>query len=223
MTEVEWDSSQDPRAMLAFLRETGKLTERKSRLFAWACCRRVWDTLYDIEKKAVAVAEKYFEGMAGEEERTIAFEEVKQKVLEVYGRDGPPVALDLLDRDAWDAVTAILLLLPEPPSSAISDIIEKRAWCGLLRDISGPLPFRPLTIAPAVLQWNGGTAARLAQAAYEQHSLPAGTMEPDRLAVLADALEEAGCQDQEVLMHLREPGGVHVRGCHVVDILLGKS
>jgi hypothetical protein len=60
-----------------------------------------------------------------------------------------------------------------------------------------------LTIAPAVLQWNGGTAARLAQAAYEQRSLPDGRLDKARLAVLADALEEAGCQEQEVLTHRR--------------------
>jgi hypothetical protein len=42
------------------------------------------------------------------------------------------------------------------------------------------------------------------------------------LAVLADALEEAGCQDQDVLSHFRS-GGEHARGCWVVDLLLGRS
>jgi hypothetical protein len=53
--------------------------------------------------------------------------------------------------------------------------------------------------------------------------MPAGTLEPERLMVLADALEEAGCGDREVLTHFREQGRVHVRGCYVVDLLLGKS
>lgn len=59
-------------------------------------------------------------------------------------------------------------------------------------------------------------------AAYEERSLPAGTLEARRLAILADALEDAGCRDQEVLNHLRQPGE-HWRGCHALDLLLGKE
>ena len=62
----------------------------------------------------------------------------------------------------------------------------------------------------------------LAQAAYDQRELPAGTLDPARLAVLADALEEAGCTDQTILYHLRGPGP-HVGGCWAVDLLLGKE
>ena len=47
-------------------------------------------------------------------------------------------------------------------------------------------------------------------------------MKPERLAVLFDALEEAGCDDAEILNHLRSPGP-HVRGCWAVDLLLGKE
>jgi hypothetical protein len=63
---------------------------------------------------------------------------------------------------------------------------------------------------------------RLAQAAYEQRELPAGTLDVARLAVLADALEEAGHDQVDVLGHLRGPGP-HVRGCWAVDLLLGKE
>jgi hypothetical protein len=62
----------------------------------------------------------------------------------------------------------------------------------------------------------------LAQAAYDQRELPAGTLDPTRLAVLADALEEAGCDQADLLSHLRDPGP-HVRGCWVIDLLLGKE
>jgi hypothetical protein len=62
----------------------------------------------------------------------------------------------------------------------------------------------------------------LAQAAYEQRELPAGTLDLTRLAVLADALEEAGCDQADLLGHLRGPGP-HVRGCWAVDLVLGKS
>jgi hypothetical protein len=60
------------------------------------------------------------------------------------------------------------------------------------------------------------------QAAHEERELPVGTLDTARLAVLADALEEADCTSQEVIGHLRGPGP-HVRGCWAVDLLLGKS
>jgi hypothetical protein len=63
---------------------------------------------------------------------------------------------------------------------------------------------------------------KLARAAYEARRLPAGTVDGARLAVLADALEEVGLTDAEVLTHLRS-GGPHVRGCFAVDVLLGQK
>jgi hypothetical protein len=75
---------------------------------------------------------------------------------------------------------------------------------------------------PAWTRWNGGVALRLAEAAYEERSLPRGTLDADRLAVLADALEEAGCADPDLLGHLRGPGP-HVRGCWALDLVLGKT
>jgi hypothetical protein len=90
-----------------------------------------------------------------------------------------------------------------------------------LRDIFGD-PFRPVSLAPAVLAWNDATVVRLAQAAYDQRQLPEGTLDNGRLAVLADALEEAGCTDADILGHLRGTGP-HVRGCRPVDLILGKE
>jgi hypothetical protein len=96
------------------------------------------------------------------------------------------------------------------------------AASAIARDLFGPLPFRPVTIPACVLTWNDATVARLAQAAYGERSLPAGRMDNARLAVLADALEEAGCQEKEVLTHLREQQS-HWRGCWVLDLLLNKG
>jgi hypothetical protein len=89
----------------------------------------------------------------------------------------------------------------------------------LLRDIFGLIPFRPLTLSPA---WQTPTVLSLAQAAYENRILPGGTLDAERLAVLADALEEAGCSDAEILGHLRGDGP-HWRGCWVVDLVMGRS
>jgi len=92
----------------------------------------------------------------------------------------------------------------------------------LLRDIFGPLPFRAVFVDPAWLIWNDGTVKKLAQAAYEERSLPEGTLDNARLAILADALEESGFANADFLAHLRGPGP-HVRGCHVLDAILGKT
>jgi hypothetical protein len=85
-----------------------------------------------------------------------------------------------------------------------------------LRDVIGN-PFRPVPISP---DWLTPEVTTLAQAAYDER-LPAGTLALDRLAVLSDALEDAGCDSADLLGHLRTPGP-HVRGCWVVDLLLGK-
>jgi len=89
-----------------------------------------------------------------------------------------------------------------------------------LRDIFGN-PFRPThAIEPA---WLNGTVSKLATVIYNERQLASGTLDAGRLGALADALEEADCHDAEILGHLREPGGSHVRGCFVIDLLLGKS
>jgi hypothetical protein len=88
--------------------------------------------------------------------------------------------------------------------------------CHLLRDVFGPLAFRPVSLAPALLAWNGGTVPRLAQAIYDERAF-------ERLPVLADALEEAGGNSQEILSHCRQAGEAHVRGCWALDLILGKA
>ncbi len=88
----------------------------------------------------------------------------------------------------------------------------------LLLEILGN-PFRPVALNAA---WLTPAVLSLAQAAYKYLALPAGTLDPDRLAVLADSLEEAGCTNPDILGHLRGPGP-HVRGCHIVDMLLDKT
>ncbi len=109
---------------------------------------------------------------------------------------------------------------PQPVPSAV--MAERIAQAALLRCIFGnPFGTTPI-IDPAWLTWNDGTVKRLAEAAYENRAIPAGTLDNARLAVLADALEEAGCGNADILTHLRDPG-VHVRGCWVLDLLLRKK
>ena len=99
---------------------------------------------------------------------------------------------------------------------------EVLAEADLLRDLFGPLLFRPVRIEPAWLTWNSGTLRRLAEAIYNERSLPEGHLDTGKLAVLADAFEDAGCDNADLLNHCRSEGP-HVRGCWVVDLLLGKE
>jgi hypothetical protein len=89
--------------------------------------------------------------------------------------------------------------------------IERGEQASLLRDIAGN-PFRPVTISPT---WQTANVVAIAQAIYDERGF-------DRLPILADALEDAGCTNVEILEHCRA-GGEHVRGCWVVDLLLGKE
>jgi hypothetical protein len=88
----------------------------------------------------------------------------------------------------------------------------------VMREIYGN-PFRPLAVAPSHLT---EVVRLLAQAAFESREVLSGHLDNARLAVLSDALEEAGCTEAELLGHLRSPGP-HVRGCWAVDLILGKS
>jgi hypothetical protein len=99
---------------------------------------------------------------------------------------------------------------------------ERQAQAALLRCIFGPLPFRPVSIAPSLLTWSEALVPKLARSAYDERQLPSGHLDPVRLSVLADALEDAGADDAELLGHLRGPGP-HVRGCWGVDLVLGKG
>ena len=84
----------------------------------------------------------------------------------------------------------------------------------LLDEIVGN-PFRPSVIDPVWLSWNDGTVRKLAGCIYSDRAF-------ERLPILADALEDAGCDSADILSHCRGPGP-HVRGCWVIDLLLGKE
>ena len=99
--------------------------------------------------------------------------------------------------------------------------MERKDQTILLRNIIGNPFHPPPLIDPSVLESQGGTIPRLTQEAYEHRLLPSGHLDPQRLAVLADALEDVGA-DAELVAHLRGPGP-HVRGCHVVDLLTGRK
>jgi hypothetical protein len=246
VTEEDWQDCTDPRTMLAFL--MGKFSERKLRLFLCACARSLWHLLDDEEARtAVEVAERYADGLAGVAEREVAYQRASERFWarldEVVPAPGVVSVQALFaqlrlgkthvavraagDADRlWQYYEGSLAQHEEslaPYRQGHFDREEEQDPCELLRDLCGPLPFRFVKVEPAWLSWGEGTVPRLAQAAYEERYLPSGELDSKRLAVLADALEEAGCGNEEILTHLRQQGTLHVRGCWVVDLILSKD
>jgi hypothetical protein len=198
--------------MLALLYQHPGTSQRKLRLFLVACCRRRWSLCRDHRGPAVIeVAERFADRLATSAERAAAAE-VAAAIAGEFAED------------AWGfaAVGALEDNLDLDLVEGASGIVGPRERCELLREIFGN-PFHPRTaVDPALLAWHSGLVVQLAQSAYDGRSLPAGTLDSSRLAVLADALEEAGRTDAELLAHVRGPGP-HVRGCWVLDLIRGKG
>jgi hypothetical protein len=199
-TEAEWMSCSYPSSILNFLRKKG--SDRKLRLFACACYRRVWDLLTDqASRNAVEIAELFADGKASAHSLRVARQD----------RGGPLNARFWVTRSrAFDAARGATSFEYRLGGSGFQFPIS----AALLRDIFGN-PFRPVTASASWLTWNDGAVRKMAQAIYDDRAF-------DRLPLLADALEEAGCDNQEILDHCHSTGE-HVRGCWVVDLLLGKS
>jgi hypothetical protein len=237
VTEVEWLSCTDPQKMLEHLED--RASARKLRLFAVACCRKIWHLLPDQDcRKAVQIAEGFAEGKAGinllrEVEGAGAFysdhrEDVPEERLGYYAGGAifqlgqERLASDLVADAASNAVACSTLdagggrLAVDAARHG-----EAAVQCHLLRDIVGN-PFRPVRIDPAWLSRDGGLIPKLAQAVHDRREFPSGHLDPARLAVLTDALEDAGCDNADLLGHLRA-SGPHVRGCWAVDSILGKQ
>jgi hypothetical protein len=210
MTETEWLICDDPRPLLRRL--GGGSDNRKARLFGCHCCRRVWECLDEVHRRAVWASEFYADDRISDEiwrrfgallrpGRTAA-EEAAWAAWRGYG----VVA-------AWRAAEAVEELAP--PSQKLAVWEAERSWqAALLRELCGPL-FRPTTLDVDIRRWNDGTVGRIAQGLYEDRAW-------GRMPILADALLDAGCVDEDLLDHLRGPGP-HVRGCWALDVVLTRE
>ena len=128
--------------------------------------------------------------------------------------------------DAWNAADQTFMSLRDfvdeidhysSSPDAGNELEDLGFWSGarqavLLRDIFGN-PYRPAALDPA---WLTADVRALAQGIYDERAF-------DRMPILADALQDAGCDNDAILTHCRDAAQVHVRGCWVVDLLLGKS
>jgi hypothetical protein len=225
MDEAKWAACRDPAHMLNLLCGTARAnrkrprfftraSERKLRLFAVACCRHLWPLIaLRPSRHAVEVAERYADGQARKTQLQAAWS----------------AAYDLASGSPDDAIWAAAEAANPSSDSAARQtaLVVARAapylagrpvQVVLLRDLFGN-PFRPLTVEPT---WRTTLVLQLAEAAYDERVLPSGELHADRLAVLADALEDQGCDHAGMLEHLRGPGP-HVRGCHVLDAILERE
>jgi hypothetical protein len=219
--------------MLACL--AGRVGVRKLRLFACACCRAVWPLLPDPRsRKAVEVAERYADGLATARQLHAASQSPYRGVppRAHCGMNAcRPDAADAANHAPWDVAT---------DDGGSIDLGIRHAQAVLLRDVvPGPGGSAGRRAPP----WPTRDVLAVARAAYRGRR-PDGTLEPDALAALSDALEEAGCRDAPLLFHLRglvrdhawahyHPAAVadraayvprrgpHVRGCWALDVVLG--
>jgi hypothetical protein len=230
MTEAEWLRCSTPYLMLLFLKDRGaasrgKVGQRRLRLFACACLRRLWHLVTDPRcRRAWEAQERHVEGLAtrgelADAEKSAA--EAEEGLIALRGGSAfvsarrraylyPGLAPPRLPQSALAAATAAIAA-PVALERKAERRDEESCQADLLRDVFGN-PFRPVA---ADSSWRAPAAVHLAQAAYGERSF-------GQLPRLADALEEAGCTDRAVLDHCRGPGP-HVRGCWVVDLILGKS
>ena len=231
ITPKQWHTSNNPVAMLSLLRNAD---EPLVRLFASACCRRMWSSLVSPEsREAVRVAEALADGLAGEEERRVA-ERAANQARALRNHDATA--------DAAEAAAALLRGKVAYSANKCSTCVSRGqailAWgdplladdsmwedndphiaaeivvhAAMLRDIFGD-PFASLPVVDARwLEWNNGTIPQLCTDMYEFRNF-------DRMPTLDAHLRAAGCGDSRILKHcaLAE----HYRGCWVVDLLLGK-
>ncbi len=241
MTESEWVAAADPRPMLAWLGAGQEVTNRKLRLVAAAVARRAWPLLTDERYRwGVEVAERFADGLAGVRDLPLSLEWVQGYdwlggVDDVAHLAALPLgALDATGLARMSARVASVLSQSAFPDAdfdhdsylgaAESRATEFATHARLVRCIFGPLPFRrQVRLSPSLLKWSGGTVVLVARSAYADRLLPAGELDPARLAVLCDSLLDAGCPpDHELLQHLRGPGP-HWRGCFAVDAILGRQ
>jgi hypothetical protein len=216
--EAEWLVATEVRHMLSAVRH--RLSTRKVRLLACACCRRAWPLLSsERSRRAVALAERFADGLVPHDRLQAAYSDALKAVQERRGAAEAAAAtvaaltadVGLGDRGKPWALAAALDELsrwePRPGRSNLGP-----GWCaGALRDSLGPLVRRRAFES----LWRTPDAVVLARRAYDDRDFAA-------LPFLGDALEEAGCDDGELLEHCRTGGG-HGRGCWVVDLVLGKE
>lgn len=226
MLESEWvrvsrATGEDTGEMENFLQDKG--SPRTLRLFACACCRRLEVSLTDPRsRRAVEMAEQYADGEVGKELVEIAWRQADQATTEID--DTTSEAGDF--RPYHAALAAHWTIIPWWDTSEVVSLASHAAFYALraaepaqeavaqgriLADILG----RPASLVSPDTDWLTENVVALANGIYAKRAF-------DRMPILADALEEAGCNSTDILDHCRS-NGPHAPGCWVIDLLLNKN
>jgi hypothetical protein len=234
MTEAEWLAAIDPQSMIGFVRiKVAIPRSRKLRLFSIGCCRHLEYALIDSRSlRALTTFEQYLEGEATEVQWQQALDDADTVMRSNRGlSDGQYVAastvysaiFDVTDDEsrlarnvASGAAKAAKVVAYERDYDVDAGMNANRAestyQAALIRDIFGN-PFRSVAFSP---DWRTDTVVSLAKQMYDSRDFGA-------MPILADALQDAGCDNTAILEHCRDPKATHVRGCWVVDLVLGKE
>ena len=248
MSEAEWLACDDPTLMLRALR--GKASERKLRLLICACCRRFWPLLREPSmRNAVEVGEAHaddedFNDQAEHYDAAAAplLKEISPEIhkgtifVDGYARQcliqavlAPLTPIGGVDLTVAGTSEALMCAAEgvgrdtaeQPPrlverwaESRRQEALkrEKQAQCGLVREVFGPTLFRPVSLKP---EWRSARAVALAATSYADRTF-------ERMPELGGVLRDAGCEESELLGHCRGPSP-HVRGCWVLDLVLGRE
>jgi hypothetical protein len=240
MTEAEWLALQKPEQLLDFFTDDlrswlpGNLYPRKFRLFSVACCRLVAPPHIDPRSQnALDVAERDANGLAADGEIDQAWQSANEVGGNLFAECAAAATTPYLclrtrislgsfeealaETSPYSVACVVMfaaasMFVYDVPLSPIQAKLQSAArFNRLIYDIFGN-PFRPITLNPS---WLTSTVTTLAQQMYDSSDFSA-------MPILADALQDAGCDNEQILNHCREPG-VHVRGCFVVDLLLNKK
>lgn len=202
MTEAEWFAAKSPIPLLPHVAEARHT--RKLRLFFCACFRArertKWiEGRFEIDRAAAELVESWADGLV-EQNDVFATGLITGRNIGLFPNDG-----ELRHRAAEAGITK-----NDPPYTA--SVAEQIIRAGLLREIFGN-PFHP---AAFYIEWRTDTVMSLARQMYDAHEFSAAP-------ILADALQDAGCDSDDILNHLRGTSAQHVRGCWALDLVLGKE
>lgn len=246
MTEAEWLAETDPRQLIRFI--AVKTSDRKLRLSSVACARQVWAYIEEPRfRQACEVAELFADGLASstqlDDVRSICTDARQYWITEHNEQksDRSWRALSTTNL-VWRSASS-MLRPPKGHAERIEDAVEGAAkteavalisngvivkpsapgaYADLFASLRSPYsslfrcvfgnPFRPVTLDPS---WLTSIVTAIAKQMYESRDF-------SPMPILADALQDAGCDNTVILDHCRGPGP-HVRGCWVVDLILQKS
>lgn len=248
MTESEWLANTSILTAMDYLQTLQLTDQRRLRLFGCACCRLVWDFLsIESARSIVVLAEEYADGESILDKLQSAtsssdFVDFDSRLSRAT-TNGPQLSklthnslqaatsLSKSYLSHWDVYGICQAVCGNPRTDffmnsdwnmggndVTPDRRKKVHQTKLLRDIFG----NPFQVMKFDENWKTETILAIAKGAYEERFLPSGELDVARMMILADALEEAGCDNEDILSHLRSPGP-HVRGCWALDLVLGKT